>query len=160
MAKPADLAVGAQRAFGFPGRAAGVIQYRDIVGTSQATRRRGAHGHDPGQQIDAVAGGAEREDRAQVGCPGGEITAAIPERIGVNDQNLCFRILDLEQLIVERAQRMQPGDREPRQLRGDAGAPGVGAVGGEERHARARLQAQLHEHLLDAADQFGGAGDR
>ena len=95
--------MGAQRAFGLSRGAAGVIQYRDIVGAGEATRRRGAHGHDPGQQIDAVAGGAEREDGAQAGCLGGEIAAAIPERIGVNHQNLRFRILDLEQLIVERA---------------------------------------------------------
>ena len=27
---------------------------------------------------------------------------------------------------------MQPGDRQLRQLRGNAGAPGVGAVGGKE----------------------------
>ena len=46
---------------------------------------------------------------------------------------------------------------QPRQLRGDAGAPGVGAVGGEEGDARAGLQAEPHEHALDAADQFDGA---
>src|SRR5258706_10340281 len=39
---------------------------------------------------------------------------------------------------------------------------GASTVGGEERHARARLQAQLHEYLLHPPDQFGGAlvGDR
>ena len=65
--------------------------------------RGGAHRHNPGQQIDAIAGGAEREDRPQAGCPGGEIAAAIAERIGVNHHNLRFRILDLKQLVFERA---------------------------------------------------------
>ena len=53
---------------------------------------------------------------------------------------------------------MQPGDRKPRQLRGNAGAPGVGAVGGEEGDAGAGRKAKPHEHLLHAPDQFGGAG--
>src|SRR5260370_34152414 len=34
----AILAMSAQRAFGFPGRSAGVIQRRDIVGAGQTTR--------------------------------------------------------------------------------------------------------------------------
>lgn len=52
---------------------------------------------------------------------------------------------------------MQRGDREPRQLRGDAAAPAVGAVGGQQRDAGAGRKAELHEHLLDAADQVGRA---
>jgi hypothetical protein len=42
---------------------------------------------------------------------------------------------------------MQPGDREPRQLRGDAGAPGVGAVGGEKRDAGAGRKASCMNTL-------------
>jgi hypothetical protein len=52
-----------------------------------------------------------------------------------------------KQLVVQRAQRMQPGDRKPRQLRGDAGAPGVGAVGGEKRDAGAGLKAHCMNTL-------------
>ena len=73
---------------------------------------------------------------------GREFAAAIAERVGIDDQQSRLGILDLEQLIVQRAQRMQPGDGEPRQLCGDAGAPGVGAVGGQERNPRPRRQAQ------------------
>src|SRR6266536_3485734 len=57
---------------------------------------------------------------------------------------------------------MQPGDGKPRQLRGDARAPSVGAVGGQESDAAARGEAELHEYALDAPDQVGRAliGDR
>ena len=43
-----------------------------------------------------------------------------------------------------------------------AGAPGVGAVGGEKRDAGAGRKAQLHEHALHAPDHVGRAaiGDR
>ncbi len=152
----------AQRAFGFSGGAARVIQRRDIVGTGKTMRAGSARVIDRGKQIDAVIGGAEREDGFQAGRPGCEVAPAIAERIGVNDQHLRFGILNLKQLIVERPQGMQPGDRKPQQLRGDARTPGVGAVGGEERHARARLQAELHEYFLHTPDQFGRAlvGDR
>jgi hypothetical protein len=52
---------------------------------------------------------------------------------------------------------MQPGDRQPRQLRGDARAQGVGTVGGEQADARAGLQMEPHQYALDASDQIGGA---
>ena len=115
-----------------------------------------------GEQIDAVVGRAEREHGLQAGGLRGEFAAAVAERDAVDHQHLRFGILELEQLVVERTQRMQPGDRQPRQLRGDAGAPGVGAVGGEEGDAGAGRKAELHEHRLHAADQVGRApiGDR
>jgi hypothetical protein len=147
----------AQRALGFAGGTAGVIQCRDIVGARQITWCDRAYRDHRGQEVDAVAGSAKREQTARTGYPGCEVGAAIPERVGIDNQNLGVRILDLKQLVLKRSQGMQPGDREPRQLRGDARAPGVGAVGGQELHARAGLQAQLHKNLLDAADQFGGA---
>ena len=105
-----------------------------------------AGGLDRLQQIDAVIRRAEREDGLQARCPGGELAAAVAERHAVDHQHLRFGILQLKQLVVERTQRMQPGDREPRQLRGDAGAPGVGAVGGEKGDAGAGRKAELHEH--------------
>src|SRR3954452_1248783 len=57
---------------------------------------------------------------------------------------------------------MQPGDREPRQLRSGARAIRIGTVGGKKGDARTWLQPQSHEYLLHAADQLGGAaiGDR
>jgi hypothetical protein len=153
----AILAMLAQRALGFAGGATGVVQRRDVVDTGEAARRDRAHRNHRGQKIDAVAGGAECEQAAQIGGPGGKLAAAIAERIGIDHQHPRFGILDLKQLILKRAQRMQPGDREPRQLRGDTRAPGVGAVGGQERHPRTRLQGKLDKGLLDAADQFGDA---
>ena len=48
----------------------------------------------------------------------GELAAAIAERHAVDHQHLRFGIFQLKQLIVQRTQRMQPGDRKPRQLRG------------------------------------------
>ena len=152
----------AQRALGFAGRAAGVVQRGDIVRAGEIARGGAACALDRLQQIGAVIGRAEREDGFQARCPGGEFAAAVAERHAVDHQHLRFGILQLEQLVVERAQRMQPGDRQPRQLRGDAGAPGVGAVGGEKRDAGAGLKAESHEHGLHAPDHVGRAliGDR
>ena len=68
-------------------------------------------GYDRGQQIDAVAGGAEREDRSQVGCPARRDHRRDPgTHRRQSTRTSAFEILDLEQLIVERAQGMQPGD--------------------------------------------------
>ena len=145
----------AQRALGFAGRAAGVIERGDIVRAGEIARRGAAGRLDRLQQIGAVIGGAEREDGFQARCPGGEFAAAIAERHAVDHQHLRFGIFQLEQLVVQRTQRMQPGDRQPRQLRGDAGAPGVGAVGGEKGDAGAGRKAQLHEDGLDAPDHVG-----
>ena len=158
----AILAVMAQRALGFAGRAAGVVQRGDIVRAGEAARGGAAGRLDRLQQVGAVIGRAEREDGFQARCPGGEFAAAIAERDAVDHQHLRFGIFQLKQLVVERTQRMQPGDRKPRQLRGDAGAPGVGAVGGEKRDAGAGRKAQLHEDALHAADHVGRAaiGDR
>ena len=136
---PLIFAVTAQRALGFAGRAAGVIERREIVGAGKTARRRTARGLDRGEQIDAVIGRPEREHGLQAGGSACEFAAAIAKTRAVDHQQLGFGILDLKQLIVERAQRMQPGDRKPRQLRGDAGAPGVGAVGGQEGRAGAGL---------------------
>lgn len=86
----AIFAVIAQRALGFSGDAAGVVQRRDIVGAGKASRVDGAGGFDRGQQIDAVTGRAEREHGIQAGCPGRELAAAIPERVGVDHQHLRF----------------------------------------------------------------------
>jgi hypothetical protein len=83
--------------------------------------------------------------------------AAIAECHAVDDQHLRFGIVKLKQLIVQRPQRVQPGDRKPRQLRGAAGAPGVGAVRGEKGDAGARRKAQLHEDTLNAPDHVGRA---
>ena len=66
------------------------------------------------QQIDAVTRGAEREDSLQAGGSGGDLAAAVAEVFAVDDEHLRFGILKLEQLVVERAQRMQPGDRKLR----------------------------------------------
>ena len=156
------LAVMAQRALGFAGRAAGVVQRGDIVRAGEIACGGAACALDRLQQVGAVIGRAEREDGFQARCPGGEFAAAVAERDAVDHQHLRFGIFQLEQLVVERAQRMQPGDRQPRQLRGDAGAPAVGAVGGEKRDAGAGLKAQLHEHGLHAPDHVGRTliGDR
>ena len=158
----AMLAVVAQRALGFAGRAAGVVQRGDIVGPGEAARRGAAGGLDRLQQVDAVIGRPERENGFQARGARREFAAAIAEGDAVDHQHLRFGIFQLKQLIVQRPQRMQPGDRKPRQLRGAAGAPGVGAVGGEKGDAGAGRKAQLHEHALDAADHVGRAaiGDR
>jgi hypothetical protein len=102
----AILPMVAQRAFGFAGGAAGVIQRRDIVGAGETVRAGGARVIDRGKQVDAVIGRAKREDGFQAVRPGCEVAPAIAERIGVNHQHLCFGILDLKQLIVERPQGM------------------------------------------------------
>ena len=104
------LAVIAQRALGFAGGAAGVVQRREIVGPGEAARGGAAGGFDGLQEVDAVAGGPEREHRLEALGPGGELAAAVAERRGIDHQHLGFGILELEQLVVERAQRMQRGD--------------------------------------------------
>ena len=156
----AIFAMSAQHALGFSGGAAGVVQNREIVRRGKIARAGGAGGIDRGQQINPASGRTEREHGLQACGLGRQLPAAIAKRIGVDHQHLGFAILDLEQLVVERAQRMQPGDRQPRQLRRDAGAPAVCAIGGEERDARAGLKPGLHEHFLDAADQVGRRPDR
>ncbi len=155
--KAAIFAVVTQCALRFAGRAAGVIQRRDIVGAGEAARASVAGGLDRLQQVDAVIGRAERKDGFHAERLGGEIAAAIAERDAVDHQHLRLGILDLEQLIVERSEGMQPCDRKPRQLRGYSRAPGIGAVGGQKRDAGAGRKAELHEHFLDPPDQVGRA---
>ena len=152
----------AQRALGLAGGAAGIVQRGDVVRAGEAAWRGGPGGLDRLQQIDAVTGRTQGENGSDAGCPCRQLAAAIPERVGIDHQQLRLGILELEQLIVQRTQRMQPGDGEPRQLRGDAGAPAIGAVGGQERNPRPRRQAVRHQRVLHAADQLGRAlvGDR
>ena len=114
----AILTVMAQRALGFAGRATGVVQRGDIVRTGEAAGGGAAGRFDRLQEIDAVIGRTEREDGFQTRGPRGEFAAAIAERHAVDHQHLRFGIFQLKQLIVQRTQRMQPGDRKPRQLRG------------------------------------------
>ena len=153
----AQFAVMAHGALGFAGRAAGVVQRGDVVWPGERARGGAAGGLDRREQVRAVRGRAEREHGLQAGGSGGELAAAVAEGDAVDDQHLRFGILELEQLVVQRTHRMQPGDRQPRQLRGDAGAPGVGAVGGEKGDAGAGDKAEFREHVLHPADQVGGA---
>ena len=90
-----------------------------------------------GQQVDAIVGRAQREHGLQRGARAASSPPRSQKGAASTTSSVGLEILDLVQLVVERSHRMQPGDGEPRQLRGDAGAPGVGAVGGEERHAGA-----------------------
>ena len=158
----AEFAMVAQRAFGFSRGAAGIIQCRKIVRAGQTTSACRARLLERAKQIHPVIGRAEREHVDEVDRPGCELATAVAESIDVNDQRLCFRVLDLKKLILKRPQWMQPGYREPRQLRSRARAIRIGAVGGKKGDARAWLQPQPHEYLLHAADQLSGAaiGDR
>ena len=154
----AIFAVMAQRALGFAGGAAGVIQRGDIVGAGQTAR--GGACRPPRSPAAGRCRSSAGPSVNTVFRPAALAARSPPRsrKVAASMTSICaFGILDLEQLVVERAQRMQPGDREPRQLRGDAGAPGVGAVGGEEGDAACPAQTELHEHVLHAADQVGRA---
>jgi hypothetical protein len=72
----------------------------------------------------------------------------------IDDEHLRAGIGELEQLVLKRSQRMQPGQRQPRQLRSDARAP---AVGGEKSRAGARRQAERDEDVLHPPDQIDRA---
>ncbi|MGY4466660.1 hypothetical protein ACVWWK_002342 [Bradyrhizobium sp. LB9.1b] len=151
--RPAVLAMIAQRALGFSGRPAGVVQCREIVGAGEAQRGGVAFDLDRLQQVDAIVGRSHGEDRLELPRLCGELAAALAEGGRIDHQHLGPGILELEELVSSRPQRMQPGDAEPGQLRGDTGAPGVGAIGGEESDTRAGLQSKAHEYALDASDQ-------
>jgi len=75
--KAAILAVVPQRALGFTGRAAGVVQRGDIVGAGKAARRGAACRFDRLQEIGAVVGRAECEDGLQTRGFGGEFAATV-----------------------------------------------------------------------------------
>jgi hypothetical protein len=63
----AIFAMGPQRALGFSGRAAGVIERGDVVGLREAARRGVTGLLDRGQQVDAVIGRSEREHGLDAG---------------------------------------------------------------------------------------------
>jgi len=151
----AILVVIAQCALGFAGGAAGVVQGREIVGARKIARAGVAGLLDHGQEIGAVGRGPQGEDGLEDLRSCRKIAAAIAEGGRIDHQHLGLGILELEQLVVQRAERMQIGEREPRELRGDAGAPAVGAVGGDEGYARAGREVEPHEHRLHPSDQVG-----
>ena len=77
--KAANFAVMAQRALGFAGGAAGIIEPGDIVEAGEAARRGAAGRLDRLQEIGAIIGRAEREDGFQIRGLGSELAAAIAE---------------------------------------------------------------------------------
>src|SRR4029079_19796886 len=95
--KPAIFAVVLQRALGFAGRAAGVVERGDIVGAGEAARRGAACRFDRLQEIRAVVGTAEGEDGLQPRGFGGEFAATVTEGDAVDDKHLRFGIFQLKQ---------------------------------------------------------------
>ena len=149
----AQLAVMAERALGFAGRAAGVVERGDGVGVGEIARRHGAGRLRRCEQVAAVVGVLEREDRPQARRARGQLGAARPEGARVDDEGVGFGILDLIELVGERAERMQPGDGGAAKVRGNAGAPGLVPIGSEKRDAAAAVEPCRDEHRLKAPDQ-------
>jgi hypothetical protein len=149
--------VAADRALGLAGRAAGVIDGRVVVGMGEIDR----HGrpdpvggrHDVTAEIRATHG---EHDGQPVGRLRGKLAAPLGMRPGVDDERARAGILDDVEMIGQRAQRMQPGRDQAEGRRGHAGAPGLGAVGAEERHRLALGEPRRHHRRLQAADQVQG----
>ena len=151
----------AQRALGFAGRAAGVVEDGDGVGVGEVAHGDGAGGFRRREQVAAIIGVFEREHRPQSRRARGKLGAARPEHARVDDECVSFGILDLIELVGERAEWMQRGGGGAGKLRRDARAPGLVPVGGEERNAAAAAEPRRHEHRLHATDQvvYGAVGE-
>lgn len=65
------------------------------------------------QEVDAIVGDSHGEDSLEPARTRGELAAAIAEGGGIDHQHLGLGILELEELVCPRSQRMQPGDAEP-----------------------------------------------
>jgi hypothetical protein len=157
-----EFAVAAQRPLGFTGRSAGVTECSDVVGSGEIPRRDAADDLHGGDEIDAIFGAAECENAEDPSGPRRQLAAALQKRIGVDDEDLGFAILDLMQLVLQRSERMQPSGRHSRNLGRDADAPGIRSICAQQRHARGRTPASVHQDRLHATDPFDRAtiGDR
>ena len=150
-------AVAADRALGLAGRAAGVVDGRIVVRIGEIDRRGRADffrgQHDVATEIRPAHG---QHDAQPVGRLGRELAAPLGVRPGIDDQRRGPGILDDVEMIAQRAQRMQPGRDQAEARRRHAGAPGLGAVGAEERHGLALGEPGRRHRRLQAADQVEG----
>ena len=87
------------------------------------------------------------------GAPAASSAPRVAEGARVDDEGVGFGILDLIELVGERAERMQPGDGGAAKVRGNAGAPGLVPIGREKRDAAAAVEPCRDEHRLKAPDQ-------
>jgi hypothetical protein len=77
-----------------------------------------------------------------------------PKEPGIDREHVGFRILDLIELVVERAERMQPGCGYAAELRCDPCAPGFVSVGRNERNSAPLIKPCAHKDGLHARDQI------
>jgi hypothetical protein len=84
----------------------------------------------------------------------GKLGTSRHEGARVDDECVSFRVLDLIELVGERAERMQPGDGGARKMCRNARAPGLVPIGSEKGDAPATVEPCRDEHGLQPADQL------